>query len=72
MRVLRAPKTNRDNLFLFDDCVQGFRLLLRVREMAADKVVVNGFCLPFLKFLLCSTKMKSLCVDHGFGSLWPF
>jgi len=72
MRVLRAPKTNRDNLFLFDENEQGFRPLLRVREMATDKVVINGFCLPFLKFLLCSTKMKSLCVDHGFGSLWPF
>jgi len=43
-----------------------------VREMATDKVVINGLCPPFLKFLLCSTKMKSLCVDHGFGSLWPF
>jgi len=57
MRVLMAPKTNRDNLFLFDDFVQGFRPLLRVREMATDKVVVNGFCLPFLTDLLCSTKM---------------
>jgi len=72
MRVLMAPKTNRDNLFLFDENEQGSRSLLRVREMATDKVVINGFCLPFLKFLLCSTKMKSLCVDHGFGSLWPF
>jgi hypothetical protein len=72
MRVQQAPKTNRDNLFLFDENEQGFRPLLRVREMATDKVVINGLCPPFLKFLLCSTKMKSLCVDHGFGSLWPF
>ena len=57
MRVQQAPKTNRDNLFLFDEIERGSRPLLRVIEMAADKVVVNGFCLPFLKDLLCSTKM---------------